>query len=109
MGYKNVDRLDSRCELNDCIDTVNWAVDSWEKMVKPMDKHREACMKFSKLDKVDGAEAKHIILGMMVSACADKDTKFDDIKGEVEILDKKPWMKFGPNLQQWGGLTEHLP
>lgn len=57
-----------------------------------------------------GANAKHILLGVLVSCCADADmTSIDIIKKEFEILECKPWVKLGPKLAKWGGLSDNLP
>jgi len=106
-----VETISADCkDLNEAIKTVNWAVDSWCKLVEPIDKYEKECKKCAKMETCGGATCKHILLGCIAATCADAEvTSVDVIKKECEILDCKPWVKLGPKFEKWGGLCECLP
>ena len=62
------------------------------------------------MEKCGGANAKHILLGTVISACTDADmNSIEVIKNEFKVLDKKPWLELGPKINKWDGLAENLP
>lgn len=108
MSLKKLDTLSAYCYLNNPIIQLNTIIDSWNAIVGPMETHGSACIKACKLDGLD-VNAKHVFLGVCVSAAADKNCTVEDLEKEIVILEKEPWVKFGPRFQKWDGLTDNLP
>jgi hypothetical protein len=110
MGFTEIDELDCNCDLNRAIRTLNYAVDAWKNLCGPIEKYEKCALKCSGMEKVSGANAKHILCGVMVSVCTDKELcEKDKFCAEFKFLEEKPWLVLGPKLKKWDGLTECLP
>ena len=94
--------------MNTVINKINGVIDSYNGVVDPIEDNANKCLKCCKLEKT-GAVAKHVFMGVIVSAAADKDCSADDLKKEIEFLDEKPFVKFGPRFNKWEGLSDALP
>jgi hypothetical protein len=108
MGIAKIDNLSANCYLNNAIDSLNKTIGAYNEIVEPVEEAAKTCLKSTKLDKT-GANAKHVFLGVLLSAASDKNTSLDDLKKEVQILEQKPWVKYGEKFKKWDGLSEALP
>jgi hypothetical protein len=84
MGIKTIDLLTAECGVNDVLETLNKTIESYNGIMDPIVEAEEICLKASKLTDT-GATAKHVILGLFISAAADKNCTYEDMKKEITI------------------------
>jgi hypothetical protein len=87
---------------------LNKTIEDYNGIMDPIGVSAEICLKASKLTDTD-ATLKHVILGLFVSAAADKSCNYEEMKKEITFLEVEPFIKFGPMFTKYDGLAEGLP
>ena len=93
-GNEKLELVEGANDLNDLIKEINQMTEQWDEIYTPIVKYKTACLKAAGLEKVQGAEVKHVIIGMIVLMVTEKNMTLDDIKRKIVITpDEMPFIK----------------